>query len=52
MNSTPSASTSRGRPEPLLQRALEIAEALASKDPDDYTSRSYVSMAGRELGDI
>jgi tetratricopeptide (TPR) repeat protein len=38
--------------EPLLQRALEIAEALAQKDRDDYTSRSYVSMAGRELGDI
>ena len=38
--------------EPLLQRALEIAETLARKDPDDYTSRSYVSMAGRELGDI
>jgi len=38
--------------EPLLQRALEIAETLAQKDRDDYTSRSYVSMAGRELGDI
>jgi tetratricopeptide (TPR) repeat protein len=38
--------------EPFLQRALEIAEALARKDPDDYSSRSYVSMAGRELGDI
>jgi tetratricopeptide (TPR) repeat protein len=38
--------------EPLLERALEIAETLARKDSDDYTSRSYVSMAGRELGDI
>jgi tetratricopeptide (TPR) repeat protein len=38
--------------EPVLQRALEIGETLARKDPDDYTSRSYVSMAGRELGDI
>jgi tetratricopeptide (TPR) repeat protein len=38
--------------EPLLQRALDIAEGLARKDPEDYTSRSYVSMAGRELGDI
>jgi tetratricopeptide (TPR) repeat protein len=38
--------------EPLLQRALDIAESLARKDPDDYTSRSYVSMAGRELGDV
>ncbi|HTP36691.1 MAG TPA: serine/threonine-protein kinase [Candidatus Acidoferrales bacterium] len=41
-----------GDAEPLLQRALDIDEALARKDPDDYTSRSYVSMAGRELGDI
>src|SRR5262249_1178689 len=44
-----------GRPEeaePLLQRALDINEALARKDPHDYPSRSYVSMAGRELGDI
>jgi serine/threonine protein kinase/tetratricopeptide (TPR) repeat protein len=44
-----------GRPneaEPLLQQALDIDEALARKDPNDYTSRSYVSMAGRELGDV
>jgi serine/threonine protein kinase len=44
-----------GRPaeaEPLLQRALDIDETLARKDPHDYTSRSYVAMAARELGDI
>jgi tetratricopeptide (TPR) repeat protein len=37
---------------PLLQRALDLADGLAAKDPDDHFSRSYVSMAGRELGDI
>jgi len=44
-----------GRPreaEPLLRRAFDIAENLARRDPRDYASRSYVSMAGRELGDI
>jgi tetratricopeptide (TPR) repeat protein/predicted Ser/Thr protein kinase len=37
---------------PLLRQALDLAEALARKDAADYTSRSYVSMAGRELGDL
>jgi serine/threonine protein kinase len=37
---------------PLLQRAFDMAEALARKDPNDYSSRSYVSMTGRELGDV
>jgi tetratricopeptide (TPR) repeat protein len=44
-----------GRPQeatPLLQRAFDLAEALARRDRDDYNSRSYVSMAGRELGDV
>jgi tetratricopeptide (TPR) repeat protein len=41
-----------GESEPLLRRAFDIAEALARKDPQDYTSRSYVSMTGRELGDV
>jgi len=44
-----------GRPreaEPLLQQAFDLAEALARKDPHDYPSRSYVSMTGRELGDV
>ncbi len=38
--------------EPLIQKAFDIAESLARKDPQDYTSRSYVSMTGRELADI
>lgn len=37
---------------PLLQRAFDVAETMAMKDPNDYSSRSYVSMAGRELADI
>lgn len=37
---------------PLLQRALDLADGLAAKDPEDHFSRSYVSMAGRELGDV
>jgi tRNA A-37 threonylcarbamoyl transferase component Bud32 len=37
---------------PLLTRAYEMAEALARKDAHDSSSRFYVSMAGRELGDI
>jgi predicted Ser/Thr protein kinase/tetratricopeptide (TPR) repeat protein len=37
---------------PLLQRALDLAEGLARRDADDYNSRSYVSMAARELGDL
>lgn len=44
-----------GRPrdaEPLLRRAFDMADDLARRDPRDYASRSYVSMAGRELGDI
>jgi hypothetical protein len=42
-----------GRPreaEPLLQQAFDLPEAR--KDPHDYTSRFYVSMTGRELGDV
>lgn len=38
--------------EPLFQRAMEIALNVANKDADDYTSRSYIAMAGRELGDV
>jgi serine/threonine protein kinase len=37
---------------PLLEKAFDLAEGLAAKDPDDYSSRSYVAMAGTELGDI
>jgi hypothetical protein len=37
---------------PLLEKALDLAEDLAARDPVDYTSRTYVSMAGMELGDI
>ena len=37
---------------PLLQEAFDLAESLARRDPADYTSRSYLSMGGRELGDI
>lgn len=44
-----------GRPAealPLLRKAFEMTEALAKRDPHDYTSRSYVAMTGRELGDL
>jgi tetratricopeptide (TPR) repeat protein len=37
---------------PLIEKAFDLAEGLAAKDPDDYSSRTYVSMAGRELGDM
>lgn len=37
---------------PLLQRSFDLADGLAGRDRNDYTSRSYVSMAGRELGDL
>jgi tetratricopeptide (TPR) repeat protein len=37
---------------PLLERAFDLSDNLARRDPADYTSRSYVSMAGTELGDI
>lgn len=37
---------------PLLRKAYDLAEDMARRDADDYTSRSYVSMAGRELGDL
>jgi hypothetical protein len=43
------------RPEeaaPLISRAFDLAEGLARRDAHDYTSRSYVSMTGRELADI
>jgi len=36
----------------LLRRAFQLSDALAARDSNDYTSRSYVSMAGRELGDL
>jgi tetratricopeptide (TPR) repeat protein/predicted Ser/Thr protein kinase len=38
--------------EPLLQKAFDLAEDLARRDADDYDSRAYVGMAGRELGDV
>jgi len=44
-----------GRPQDavtLISKAFDLAETLARRDPHDYTSRSYVSMNGRELGDI
>jgi len=37
---------------PLLEKDFELAEEMARRDPHDYSSRSYVSMAGRELGDL
>jgi tetratricopeptide (TPR) repeat protein/predicted Ser/Thr protein kinase len=37
---------------PLLQRAYDLAEAPALQDPHDFSSRMYLSMAGRELGDV
>ncbi len=37
---------------PLLRRAFDLADGLAQRNPQDYTSRSYVSMTGRELADI
>jgi predicted Ser/Thr protein kinase/tetratricopeptide (TPR) repeat protein len=37
---------------PLLEKSLALAEGIASKDPDDYLSRTYVAMNGTELGDI
>jgi len=37
---------------PLLEKALDLADGIAGKDLADYSSRSYVSMAGIELGDI
>jgi tetratricopeptide (TPR) repeat protein len=36
----------------LLSKAFDLAEDMARRDADDYTSRIYVSMTGRELGDI
>ena len=36
----------------LISKAFDLAEDLARRDAHDYTSRSYVSMTGRELGDI
>lgn len=38
--------------EPLLRRAYELADSMAARDPNDYSSRAYVSMTGRELGDV
>jgi tetratricopeptide (TPR) repeat protein len=37
---------------PLLERVFDMAEDLVRRDPNDYSSRTYVSMAGIELGDI
>jgi serine/threonine protein kinase len=36
----------------LISKALDLSEEMARRDAHDYTSRSYVSMNGRELGDI
>jgi serine/threonine protein kinase len=44
-----------GRPDdaiPMLQRAMDLAEELARRDPSDSKSRTLVAQAGRELGDI
>lgn len=35
-----------------LEQAYDLAEGVASKDPNDWTSRNRVGSAGRELGDI
>jgi tRNA A-37 threonylcarbamoyl transferase component Bud32/tetratricopeptide (TPR) repeat protein len=46
---------SLGRPDqalPLLRNAYALSKELARRDAHDYTSRSYASMAGRELGDV
>jgi tRNA A-37 threonylcarbamoyl transferase component Bud32/tetratricopeptide (TPR) repeat protein len=37
---------------PLLERAFDLSDDLARRDPADYTSRTYVSMAGTALGDL
>src|SRR5262249_24312333 len=37
---------------PLLERAFDIAQDLARRDANDYSSRTYVSMTGIELGDL
>jgi tetratricopeptide (TPR) repeat protein len=37
---------------PPLRKVFEMAEAAARKDPQDSRSRTYVAIAGRELGDI
>jgi len=36
----------------LISKAFDIAEDLTRRDARDYSSRTYVSMSGRELGDI
>jgi len=38
--------------EALIQKAFDLSDEMANRDADDYTSRSYVSMTGRELGDL
>ena len=46
---------SLGRPQEAigpLQEALDMNEAIASRDPDDATSRSRVGTAGRQLANI
>jgi serine/threonine protein kinase len=35
-----------------LQKAFDVTEEMAAKDPKDFTSRSRVGTAARELGDI
>ena len=35
-----------------LREAFEMTEALARRDPNDFTSRSRVATSGRELADI
>jgi serine/threonine protein kinase/tetratricopeptide (TPR) repeat protein len=36
----------------LITKAFDLSEEMARRDARDYTGRSYVSMTGRELGDI
>jgi serine/threonine protein kinase len=37
---------------PLFERSFALADDLARRDPADYTSRSYMYMAGGEWGDL
>lgn len=37
---------------PCFERALDLATQVADKDAKDYSSRTYIAMAGNELGDI
>lgn len=35
-----------------FQRAVDLAEEAAKKDPDDYGSRDFASVAGRQLANV